>query len=134
MAVGRGGSNRIFVIGKMCLFPFSPWGKNGKSIWKDRETSTFHIHFPPFSSWGKMGKNEKGHIFPMGKNGAGPPRVVQGLYSLAVIFGGDDDYMKYYKKIVRLKLETINLLEDHNDILNTVVCCTCLPANHIIRS
>ena len=59
---------------KMCLFPFFLMRKNGeKSIRKEREMNTFaslSIYFFPIFPHGENGKR---HIFPMGKNGVGPP-------------------------------------------------------------
>ena len=59
---------------KMCLFPFFPMKKMGKK-YMEREGNEyfslfFYILFFPFFP---MGKNGKKHIFPMGKNGVGPP-------------------------------------------------------------
>ena len=80
--IGGGGAGRspipFLPMGKMCLFPFSPFflmGKNGKkSILKEREMNTFpslSIYcFSPFSPWGKM---EKYTFFPWAEMGLDPP-------------------------------------------------------------
>ena len=69
-----GGSNPIFAHGKNVSFPIFPHGEKWeKSIWKKREKYSFpslSIYFFPILP---MGKNGKRHIFPMGKNGVGPP-------------------------------------------------------------
>ena len=67
----RGGGPTPFLpMGKMCLFPFFPWGK---SIWKEREMNTFPSLsiFSHFSPWGKMGKDT---FFPWAKMGLDPPQ------------------------------------------------------------
>ena len=75
-----GESNPIFAHGKNVSFPifphFCPWEKWEKSIRKEREKYSFplfpYTFFPIFSHE----KNGKRYIFPMGKNGVGPPYII----------------------------------------------------------
>ena len=55
-----GGSNPIFAMAKMCLFPFFPMGKNGKKRYMEKEgkvfiSFSFHILFSHFSHGQKWG-------------------------------------------------------------------------------
>ena len=72
-----GGSNPIFAHGKMCVFPFSPWGKMGKKVYGKRGNS---IHFPlfpyTFFPFFPMGKNGKHTFFHGQKWGWAPPPKV----------------------------------------------------------
>ena len=61
------GPTPFLPMGKMCLFPFSPWGKIGK---KYMERDGNEYFFPYFSPWGKMGKDT---FFPWAKMGLDPP-------------------------------------------------------------
>ena len=71
---GGGASNPIFAHGKMCVFPFSPWGKMGKKVYGKKGKS---IHFPlfPYTFFPIFphGKNGKTRIFPWAKMGLDPP-------------------------------------------------------------
>ena len=70
-----GRTNPIFANGKMCVFPFSPWGKMGKKVYGKKGKS---IHFPLFPyTFFPMGKNGKTHIFLWAKMGLDPPYIVQ---------------------------------------------------------
>ena len=57
-----GGSNPIFPMGKICLFPFFHIGKNGRKVHMEREGKafvplSFHILFFHFCPCEKMGKD-----------------------------------------------------------------------------
>ena len=70
-----GGPTPFLPMGKLCLFPIFPMGKNGeKSIWKEREMNTF----PSFSIYffGEMGKDT---FFPWAKMGLDPPPPIHKL-------------------------------------------------------
>ena len=81
--MGRG-SNPIFAHGKMCVFPFFPWGKMGKKVYgkkgKSIHFSLFpYTFFPIFPPWEKMGK----HTFSHGQKWGWTP--YQAMYTVILL-------------------------------------------------